>query len=128
MNELSRLIYWADVSGRTGNAIIAFVVIVALVGGVTTIVGFTAAESYSTDSANVPKWRKLGFRALFLTPTLMVALIVAAVLAPSRDAMYAIAASQMGERLIATPTANKAVRALDAWLDRQIAPPAAVSP
>lgn len=40
---------------------------------------------------------------------------------PSKDTIYAIAASEMGERALASPTGDRAVKALNAWLDRQIA-------
>lgn len=46
-----------------------------------------------------------------------------AVALPAKDTVLAIAASEMGERALNTPTAGKAFKALDAWLDKQIDPP-----
>lgn len=49
---------------------------------------------------------------------------VATAALPDRNTVYAIAASELGERALETPTASKAVAALNAWLDRQIQAPA----
>jgi hypothetical protein len=49
------------------------------------------------------------------------ALVIAAALLPSKTTLYAIAAVNVGETAIHTPTGDKALRALNAWLDRQIA-------
>lgn len=40
---------------------------------------------------------------------------------PSKNTMYAIAASEIGEDVIKSQTASKAFRAFDAWLDKQLA-------
>ena len=45
------------------------------------------------------------------------------VLTPSQNTLYAAAAVSVGKDVAATATAQKAVKALDAWLDRQINPP-----
>lgn len=45
-----------------------------------------------------------------------------AVVLPSRETIYAIAASQMDEQALKSDIGAKTFRALDAWLDRQIAP------
>jgi len=42
------------------------------------------------------------------------------VFTPSSSTIYAIAASEMGEEVLNSETASKAMQALDAWLDRQI--------
>ena len=58
-----------------------------------------------------PKW----------LPGLGVSLIFLAIILPSPSVLYAAAALNMGQEAIHTPTGDKAVRALNAWLDRQIA-------
>ena len=40
---------------------------------------------------------------------------------PSKETLYAAAAITAGDKALATPTGDKAVRALNAWLDKQIA-------
>lgn len=42
---------------------------------------------------------------------------------PNKDTLYAIATSQVGEQVLSTPLAAKAEKALEAWLDKQIATP-----
>lgn len=46
---------------------------------------------------------------------------VCVALIPNQTTMFAIIASQMGEQALNTETGGKAVKALNAWLDRQIA-------
>jgi len=50
----------------------------------------------------------------------VVAFVVASLI-PSKETIYAAAAVTAGEKALNTPTGDKAVRALNAWLDRQIA-------
>lgn len=57
--------------------------------------------------------------ALYIT--MGVLLGFGAALLPGRDTVYAIAASEMGEQALKTPLAGKAEKALEAWLDHQIA-------
>jgi len=47
-------------------------------------------------------------------------LIFFAVITPSRNTVYAIAASELGEEVLKSPVATKAGQALEAWLDAQI--------
>lgn len=56
-------------------------------------------------------------------PALIIAAICAGVscVIPSKTTLYAIAAVNVGDAALHTPTGDKAVRALDAWLDKQIA-------
>lgn len=42
------------------------------------------------------------------------------ILTPRAETVYAIAASEMGEQILKTPTASKAIKALESWLDKQI--------
>jgi hypothetical protein len=51
---------------------------------------------------------------VFLSSSLTASII------PSKETVYAIAASEMGENVLNTQTGDKAVKALNAWLDRQI--------
>lgn len=59
---------------------------------------------------------------LRLSVSLFVLSIIGANALPSKDTMYAIAASEVGESVLNSPTGSKAVQALNAWLDRQINP------
>lgn len=47
-------------------------------------------------------------------------LFLLAFLVPDKHTMYAIAASEMGEEILNTPIANKATKALEAWIESQI--------
>ena len=74
-----------------------------------------------------------GFRGFFaltedelvpasVKPALIIAVSCAlvAALIPSKTTLYAIAAVNVGQTALHTPTGDKAMRALNSWLDRQI--------
>ena len=118
MNNLSWLLYAAEVSGNLQEMFQAFVVL-SVIG-----VAFWVFTSlmWKTDTPNenfAPFWRKIGY---FFVSAALVSAVLSAVV-PSKDTVYAIAASEMGEQAIQTPLAKKAFNALSAWLDRQTNPP-----
>lgn len=47
---------------------------------------------------------------------------------PSKDTVYAIAASEMGESVLKSETGSLATQALNAWLKKQITPTAPAAP
>lgn len=119
MNELSWLIYAADVAEDI-NTVAGFVFFVGLIG----LAGYSVAKGLARvvtadfdDPPVTPSIAKVG-KALWL-PVLIAAIV--GVLVPSNTTFYAIAASEMGERVLTSETGDKAVQALNAWLDRQIA-------
>lgn len=127
MNKLSQLLYWADVFGAL-STIAGLLGLALLVAGT---ICFGVSANYrgeeeerraryqeKPDFTFVNKMRD-SFRACAVFAFILICLFV---LTPSRSTMYAIAASEMGEQALTTPTATKAFRALDAWLDKQITP------
>lgn len=116
MNELSWLLYFADVSNET-NGVCAFVFVggtIALAAyglGKAIVLGEYGGEPVTPSLIQV-------FKKVWLP---IVIAGVVGVVTPSRETIYAIAASQMGEHVLKSATAGKAVKALDAWLDKQIA-------
>lgn len=126
VNNLSWLIYAANVSGNLGGTLIGLSVLCAA-GALASGIGRFAPEGWSenkeTCAARQASWG--GFFKRFISG--LIALMLALVFVPSQDTVYAIAASEVGEDVLASPTGSRAVKALDAWLDRQIAPPAPVS-
>lgn len=112
MNNLSWMIYLADVAGD-----INFVASMVIGAGTVSLVlgGLFAFISAGFDE--MPGWAKPAGM------NIMIACAIAAFIGtvvPDKSTIYAIAASEMGENIINTPTASKAVKALDAWLDSQI--------
>lgn len=112
MNTLSWMIYAADVVGAL-NALSGLVTVVAA-----PIAGASAAHIFIDE----PKGEKLTTARRMIRNNLIVTAIFSAicVFTPSKDTIYAIAASEMGEEVIKSPTAGKAMKALDAWLNAQI--------
>jgi hypothetical protein len=110
MNSLSWMIYLADVVGSIG---VLFAISATLLAGAIAFSMLWAAIEEEDIRMCRPyvKW---------LAPA-MVSLALIAALLPSRTTVYAIAASETGENILNSDTGNKAVSALNAWLDRQIA-------
>ena len=128
MNDLSWMIYAADlVGGLDGTA--SGIAGIATLAGIGSTIGWFALgsnpECYSFEDkearvanhaasrqtlAKAIKWSLIGAPAAMLVASLI----------PSANTVYAIAASEVGEEVVKSPTATKAMKALDAWLDRQI--------
>jgi hypothetical protein len=110
MNSLSWMIYLADVASGL-SVMLAIVATLAACA-----VGFSLlwAAIEEDDISMAAPWAKR------LLPV-AVGCALLAVLIPSPGTVYAIAASETGEAALKSETGGKAVQALNAWLDRQIA-------
>lgn len=111
MNSLSWMIYAAGVSEAVQTLLAVAGGGVLIVGGLATLM--LQIEGYGDGPgpiATAKKYVWLPLLSIFL-----------ACLIPSQITIYAIAASEMGESVANTPAAAKAMKALDVWLDRQIA-------
>lgn len=115
MNQLSWLIYFAGVSDSISsvlNTIFVLSIIISALG----VLG-CAIVSAASDENHFPLLKP------FLLPVIG-AFLVSGILTsfvPSKETVYAIAASEYGERALQSPTATKAIKALNAWLDKQAA-------
>lgn len=109
MNQLSWLLYAADVASSINFAFAAVFIICLIV----TVICFLG-----TFEADQQEWAWPVFKRFGLY-TFLFFLVAAPI--PSKDTIYAIAVSEMGEQALATPLAGKATKALEAWLDKQIA-------
>lgn len=117
MNQLSWLLYLADVASGLE---IAFrtTSLVSLVVGVACLLAVPATEGEVLEDENP---RRRWFSTLRWSAFGLVSSFVLLVAVPEKETVYAIAASEMGEQVVSSPTGQKAMKAIDAWLDRQIA-------
>ena len=107
MNDLSWLLYWGGVSGNASVILASAVSIGFGVLGLWTVIACIEGHG---DNYTGPKW-------LFSIPAIAALLLI---FTPSQNTVYAIAASEMGEKALDSKLATKAEKALDAWLDRQL--------
>lgn len=134
MNQLSWMLYWANVLGNVGPSLF-FLGLPCIIAGVL-LTSFTLhmrselislADSENDYRINRAIAQLNGWRPkMWIGPTLIVVALlmwVGSMFTPSSDTMYAIATSQVGEQVLSTPLASKAEKALEAWLDKQIATP-----
>ncbi len=115
MNSLSWMLYWADVADSAQDKIglVAGGLIVAFLG----IAFVSTFDLYKGPFTNPAKWKPWMFAVGCACQAINAAI-------PSKETIYAIAASELGESAFKSETGGKAVKALNAWLDRQLAEPA----
>lgn len=107
MSGIIWLLYAADVASSVSTAL-TLISVFGFIGCGCYIIGCAATlERFKRP----PYW----FMGMLLGCAAVASLI------PGKATIYAIAAAQAGEKALATDTGDKAVRALNAWLDRQIA-------
>lgn len=126
MNTLSWLIYLADVADSVGWAFDCLF-FVSMIAGV--ILAFVWKAAAADAAAEKDKPNKSGAaeislgcrRGLFriCLPIFLLTFFLSG-LVPNKETVYAIAASELGETVLKSDTGNKAVNALNAWLDEQI--------
>lgn len=117
MNTLSWLLYAADLAGSL-STVLTLVAFGAGLAGTVTVVARAMRRDFDGDG---PVWEggwavSKGFYRVAIIAALIAAIV------PGKDTIYAIAASEVGEEALKSETAGKAVKALNAWLDQQIAP------
>lgn len=112
MNQLSWLLYLGDVSERVSVAC----AVVSIFSGIAFACFFVA--SFCMDYKDEKRQARIAWLCS-LPPFLIFGII--SLVCPSKDTVYAIAASQVGEQVIKTPLAIKAEKAVEHWLDLQIA-------
>lgn len=123
MNSLSWFLYLSDVVGNVGNfagIVVVLVPIVAVFGLVFAPIIPMMLED--APDAVVDAVKRVAWP---LGKTIVVVWVCSAVLslvAPSKNTLYAIAASEMGERVLKTEVATDAQKALQQWIKRQIEP------
>lgn len=118
MNSVSWFIYIAQVSNSTGQMFVALGIIGLVACALYTLIATTVA-SVDADDFNLrcPQARYFAGAITFL---------LIGNLMPARDTMFAIAASQVGEKIINSETvrgvADDATKALQQWIKKQIDP------
>jgi hypothetical protein len=115
LNDLSWFIYLASVVSSIG--VLTFIVVVL---SVLVFLAGLMVILYNTEEWDKSD-RDTGMSLIKYSITAFVVGSLLNIVLPGRETIYAIAASEMGEELLNSETGSKAVKALDAWLDRQIA-------
>jgi hypothetical protein len=117
MNSLSWLIYLADVADSLGSTLTVTLVVGCFAAASRLFVGFVRAAETNNKIYWAEACRAVGKPLAVLVLPLVI--LLAAI--PSSGTLYAIAASELGETALKSEAGGKAVQALNAWLDRQIA-------
>lgn len=116
MNSLSWFLYFADITPSIG----AFFFAISCIGAIT--IGVQAIYTYNfnnhwkvVEEAVPPKpYPKKRWYVLAVACGLIFTII------PSRNTMYAIAASELGQSAVESKLGTKAMQAIEAWIDSQI--------
>lgn len=114
MNQLSWLLYFADLFGGLGQALFILVILSAII----IVIGLFASMVTEGEA-----WPWVSKRLPPFVVTFVLCLLLSSAL-PSKETVYAIAASEMGEEVLNSPVVGKVGKALESWLDKQLAAPA----
>jgi hypothetical protein len=125
MNSLSWLIYLADVAESAGGwlSFLSTLAVIILVVGAIAAGLMTHAIADGADEKELVAVRN-GILSVVLKAALpiWICLGLLDIVVPSKETIYAIAASELGETALKSDTGNRAVAALNSWLDEQIKP------
>lgn len=122
MNQLSWMIYWASVADGIG-VVIGTIFFGGMVASGLLAIGcamWATERGWHKDEGG--EWSPRS--GLTLAAKAVVGILIFGVAAsffPSKNTLYAIAASQAGEQVVTSETGVKAMKALNAWLDKQAA-------
>lgn len=125
MNQVSLLIYLAGISGQLGGLLYFFGALFLILGVahfLRSCAWFGEIDRWSTPEFKIEQINKISRHKIGLWLAVITAcfLWLCAALMPSSNTVLAIAASQFGEQLMHTKTANLAEQALNSWLQNQI--------
>jgi hypothetical protein len=129
MNDLSWLIYIGAVSGSASG----FFAFLAVVGAVVALFGFILTMLWSDDQNDEVRSRydQIAERGGRIWPRGLAMLIcfgIVATILPDRNTVYAIAASQVGERIVKNDAVQGVAldtsKAVQQWIKKQIEPEA----
>jgi hypothetical protein len=130
MNPLSKLLYFGNVAGNLGGFCVFLGIVFLIVAVVTFIVHnvmmgeILEKLKYSRGDDNELVKKAMKYHIIpFWSPFFLFLSVVVWTLAaftPSQDTVYAIAASEVVGKALASPLATKTEQALEAWLDSKI--------
>jgi hypothetical protein len=130
LNQLSLLLYWGNVAQHIGGFCVFICICLFVLGAACVVANFMSLDAmnrYGTDNVQCMKDAKKGRMFSFVCLFFILIFGTISAFMPSQDTVYAIAASELGGRVLNSQTGNLADQALNAWLKRQINPPEAPS-
>lgn len=129
MNNLSWLIYLASLSGSASAFFSFLAAIGAATAGIGAIFSIVWTDGSFGGERRIKGYEDIQRRGRYMIPRGLAALILfggVATVLPGSNTVYAIAASEIGERVITDETvkglAADSTKALQAWIKKQIEP------
>jgi hypothetical protein len=128
MNTLSWFLYFADVFSGL-DRFFAIAAILSLCGLVASIVFYSCQTKSFEEASNYCKSRGIPCEVVspkrykpvvFWSLGIFLVSATCATVLPSKNTMYAIAASEMGEKALASEVGKKAQQAIEVWITQQI--------
>jgi hypothetical protein len=126
MNSVSWFIYLGDVAGRTSEAVSSILlgtVVAACFAAIFSPLALMMMDDFKISKSDI---KNRVVRALKPIAFGYTALFILYLFLPSQNALYAVAASEIGERVVQSEqvrgVADDATKALRQWIKRQIEP------
>lgn len=126
MNQVSWLIYLSNICGNIGGLLVFVSIILSVVTGIYFTISIVQENDglskygAAEDNVKVIKEARKTRRFVPLLCVIIVLCWLVAAFTPSQETVLAIAASQVGEQVLHSPTGDLATKALNAWLQHQI--------
>lgn len=116
MNNLSWIIYLADVLPSMAEFVFVVSLVACFITGFFSVLYFTAGFGEWTD--NIDYINRFKYFPHFSVVLFVV--MVLCNLTPNKETFYMIAASESGEQVLKTPEATKLRAVINKWLDDQV--------
>jgi hypothetical protein len=113
MNKLSWLLYLANVSDNIGSLFWYLMLFIFIGVLIWCIAGLGQSADGSTDKVFWKGWRRVGY---FLFPAFLLVFLIGSFI-PDKKTVYLIAASEAGETVVHSETGQKAIDAVNRYLD-----------
>jgi hypothetical protein len=116
MNELSWMLYFAEIAETVGT----FFGVFGILGGLTCITLAILFYGAASDTYGEEKEKYLSTSRLFSRKLLPLAafFVLLSCFIPSKQTIYLIIASETGEDVLKSPTGQKAIEAVNRYLDK----------
>lgn len=121
MNELSWLLYFADVAPRISSAFAAISILCIIAYLAINWIGNLVNTGENEHPFDIHRshelYKPIDSRLIFF---LLFLFVISKAIPSDKNTYYAIAASEIGEQALKTPVVTKSFKAIETWLDKQL--------
>lgn len=121
MNQLSWLIYFADVANSVSGWFSFFGWVASIIVIIAIIVFIAASSDHNAEANEAAEVSRACGKIIWAFGPFAAIIVLLTIFVPSKETVYAIAASEVGEEVVQSQAFGRATSALNNWIDRQLA-------